>query len=68
MSEQALTDDAQASRRENALAVRIFLGILVVLVVAVLIVVLFGLPALGLIGLILTALCFAVMLAFMAGS
>ena len=59
--------DLQAGN-STRLAMRIYLAVLVVLVVAAAIVLAFGLPALGVIGLVLTILVFAIMLAFTAGN
>lgn len=65
MSEDAPVLDPAESAAENALARRILLVVLVALLLSVGLVVAFGLPALGIIGLVATALCFAVMLGFM---
>lgn len=59
--------DLQAGN-STRLALWIYLAVVVVLAVAVAIVVTFGLPALGLIGLALTLVVFAIMLAFTAGN
>lgn len=53
---------------DNRLAIRIYIALLVVIVLAALLVVLFGLPALGIIGIVLTIVVFAIMLAFTAGN
>ncbi len=53
---------------ESRLATRIYLALLVVVLLAGLSVYLFGLPALGIIGLLLTVAVFAIMLAFTAGN
>lgn len=68
MSEHSLTDDPQATRAENLLAAKILIAVVAVLILAVVIVALFGWPALGVIGLIATALIFVVMMAFTMGS
>ena len=52
----------------HRLAVRIYLAVAAVLVVAVLLVLAFGLHVLGLIGIVLTVIVFAIMLAFTAGN
>ncbi|MCF3973156.1 hypothetical protein [Paracoccus salsus] len=58
-------DSAPDSTR---LAIRIYLAVLVVLVIAALLVWTFGLPALGLIGIALTLVVFAIMLTFTSGN
>ncbi|MFD1797249.1 hypothetical protein FQV27_09820 [Paracoccus aurantiacus] len=68
MSQNALTDDPQASRSENALAARLLMAVVVLLAVCAAMVALFGLPALGILGLIGTALTFAALLTIMAGN
>lgn len=61
-----MNQDLPASSK--TLTFRIFAAILVTVVVAGLAVVLFGLPALGIVGLLLTVAVFGVMLAFTAGN
>jgi hypothetical protein len=61
-----MTQDATSINQD--MVNRIFAVILLVVVVAALAVIIFGLPALGIIGLLMTAGFFALMLAFMAGN
>ncbi|MDO5642648.1 MAG: hypothetical protein Q4G26_09740 [Paracoccus sp. (in: a-proteobacteria)] len=68
MSPTSLTDDAQASRAENRLAARILLVVLLALVLCAVVVVIWGLPALGILGLIGTAVVWAVLLMIMVGN
>ncbi len=72
MSAQAatasITDDPQASAAENRLAARILLVVAAVLVIAAVIVAVFGLPALGIIGLIGTAIVWTGLLSIMLGN
>ena len=65
---QALTDDPQATAAENALAARILLMVAAVLVICAVIVAVFGLPALGILGLVATAVVWAPLLSIMAGN
>ncbi|MBA4490438.1 hypothetical protein [Paracoccus sp. S1E-3] len=65
---QALTDDPQATRAENALAARILLMVAAVLAICAVIVAVFGLPALGILGLVGTAVIWAALLSIMAGN
>ncbi len=58
-------DTASASSR---LANRIFAAILAVVVLAVVLVLWLGLPALGIVGLVLTLVVFVVLLGFSAGN
>lgn len=53
---------------DHRLAVRLFLAVLVVVLAAALAVAVFGLPALGLIGIVLTLVMFVLMLSFTAGN
>ena len=64
---QALTDDPQATAAENMLAARILLMVTAILVICVVIVAVFGLPALGILGLVATAVVWAALLSIMAG-
>ncbi|MCZ0960410.1 hypothetical protein [Paracoccus benzoatiresistens] len=57
-----------ADKSGNRLTFRILALLLVVVAIAILAVVQFGLPALGLLGLVLTLVVFAVMLLFAAGN
>lgn len=52
----------------NRLAIRIYLAVALALVLAVGLVLVFGLPALGILGLLLTLVVFAIMLTFTAGN
>lgn len=65
---QALTDDPQATAAENALAARILMMVAAVLVICAVIVAVFGLPALGILGLVATAVVWAGLLSIMAGN
>ena len=65
---QALTDDPQATAAENALAARILLMVAAVLVICAVNVAVFGLPALGILGLVATAVVWAGLLSIMAGN
>lgn len=65
---QALTDDPQATRAENLLAARILMLVAAVLAICVVIVAVFGLPALGILGLVGTAVVWAALLSIMAGN
>ncbi len=65
---QALTDDPQATAAENALAARILMMVAAVLVIGAVIVAVFGLPALGILGLVATAVVWAGLLSIMAGN
>ncbi len=65
---QALTVDPQATAAENALAARILLIVAAVLVICAVIVAVFGLPALGILGLVATAVVWAGLLSIMAGN
>ncbi|NHF74070.1 hypothetical protein [Paracoccus xiamenensis] len=65
---EALIDDPQATNAENALAARILLIVAALLVICAVIVVLFGLPALGILGLVGTAVIWAALLSIMAGN
>ena len=65
---QALTDDPQATAAENALAARILLMVAAVLVICAVIVAVVGLPALGILGLVATAVVWAGLLSIMAGN
>ncbi|TKW65816.1 MAG: hypothetical protein DI616_13140 [Paracoccus denitrificans] len=72
MSAQAATasptDDPQASTAENALAARILLIVAAALVLCAVIVAVFGLPALGILGLLATAIVWAALLSIMFGN
>ncbi|MFI0395384.1 hypothetical protein [Paracoccus jiaweipingae] len=61
-------DSKAQSRSENRVAALLLTGVLLLLVAAVAAVWLFGTPMLGVIGLIGTAVVFAIMLAFTAGN
>ena len=62
------TDDPQASAAENALAARILLVVAAVLILCAVIVAVFGLPALGILGLVGTAIIWAALLSIMLGN
>ncbi len=57
-----------ADKSGNRQTIRILSMLLVLVLIAVLAVAVFGLPALGLLGLAMTAAFFAVMLVFIAGN
>ena len=61
-------DAAAASAAENRLARNILLGVLVAVVLAVVLIAAGGLPMLGILGMILTLVVFALMIAFTLGS
>lgn len=68
MTEHAISDDPQATYSENRLAARILTVILMLAVLAAVTVAVFGLPALGIIGLIGTAVVWAGLLAITLGN
>ncbi|AUM74838.1 hypothetical protein CYR75_11620 [Paracoccus jeotgali] len=68
MTEHAISDDPQATYAENRLAARILTVILMLAVLAAVTVAVFGLPALGIIGLIGTAVVWAGLLAITLGN
>lgn len=68
MAKTETASDPQALQAENALATRILLLVAAVLVIAVVIVSVFGLPALGILGLIATAIVWAALLSIMMGN
>ncbi len=65
---QTLSNDPQATGAENALAARILMIVAAVLAICVVIVAVFGLPALGILGLVATAVVWAALLSIMAGN
>lgn len=50
------------------IAKRVYLAVAVVLVLVALLVMIFGLPALGILGIVMTVVVFGLMLAFTAGN